>query len=261
MPGEAWVGLNDINVENQFVYTDGTPAVSDKTRNNMQICFTMTPDTARDEAAFWCELFHSVDFRTSFRGGPTSQITGRIMRIVCTSEGWLTLNLGNSMMISALPQRNTSAKKVWLLLMCYSYASSCKHTVFSSYSLSCLSIAKGQGPPPQPPTSGPGQLDSTPIITLKQIICEFIWMWACMAWCVLHLLQGGMRNVALGMLTLLTTSATCLTSCQRGRGQKLELTASIREETSSVFLIPTNRPSYRVWLWQPHATAPVFFCI
>ncbi|XP_005917437.1 macrophage mannose receptor 1 [Haplochromis burtoni] len=26
MPGAAWVGLNDINVENQFVYTDGTPA-------------------------------------------------------------------------------------------------------------------------------------------------------------------------------------------------------------------------------------------
>lgn len=33
MPGEAWVGLNDINVENQFVYTDGTPAVSDKAMN------------------------------------------------------------------------------------------------------------------------------------------------------------------------------------------------------------------------------------
>ena len=33
MPGEAWLGLNDINVENQFVYTDGTPAVSDKTTN------------------------------------------------------------------------------------------------------------------------------------------------------------------------------------------------------------------------------------
>lgn len=32
MPGAAWVGLNDINVENQFVYTDGTPAVSGKAR-------------------------------------------------------------------------------------------------------------------------------------------------------------------------------------------------------------------------------------
>lgn len=32
MPGAAWVGLNDINVENQFVYTDGTPAVSAKAR-------------------------------------------------------------------------------------------------------------------------------------------------------------------------------------------------------------------------------------
>ena len=31
MPGEAWVGLNDINVENHFVYTDGTPAVSHTT--------------------------------------------------------------------------------------------------------------------------------------------------------------------------------------------------------------------------------------
>lgn len=33
MPGESWVGLNDINIENQFVYTDGTPAVSDKAVN------------------------------------------------------------------------------------------------------------------------------------------------------------------------------------------------------------------------------------
>lgn len=32
MPGSAWVGLNDISVENQFVYTDGTPAVSAKAR-------------------------------------------------------------------------------------------------------------------------------------------------------------------------------------------------------------------------------------
>lgn len=33
MPGEAWVGLNDINNENQFVWTDGTAAVSDGARN------------------------------------------------------------------------------------------------------------------------------------------------------------------------------------------------------------------------------------
>lgn len=33
MPASAWVGLNDINIENQFVYTDGTPAVSDKAMN------------------------------------------------------------------------------------------------------------------------------------------------------------------------------------------------------------------------------------
>lgn len=30
MPGSAWVGLSDIQNENQFVYTDGTPAVSDE---------------------------------------------------------------------------------------------------------------------------------------------------------------------------------------------------------------------------------------
>lgn len=39
MPGEAWVGLNDINIENQFVYTDGTPAVSDKQRKKYLIDF------------------------------------------------------------------------------------------------------------------------------------------------------------------------------------------------------------------------------
>uniref|UniRef100_A0A8C9Z1H0 C-type lectin domain-containing protein n=1 Tax=Sander lucioperca TaxID=283035 RepID=A0A8C9Z1H0_SANLU len=33
MPGEAWVGLNDINVENQWVYTDGSPAVRDDAMN------------------------------------------------------------------------------------------------------------------------------------------------------------------------------------------------------------------------------------
>lgn len=33
MPAQAWVGLNDINVENQFVYTDGTPAVRDEAVN------------------------------------------------------------------------------------------------------------------------------------------------------------------------------------------------------------------------------------
>lgn len=34
MPGEAWIGLNDINVENHFVYTDGTPAVSSNIKIN-----------------------------------------------------------------------------------------------------------------------------------------------------------------------------------------------------------------------------------
>lgn len=61
------------------------------------------------------------------------------------------------------------------------------------------------------------------------------------------LLQGGMRNAVLGHLTLLTTTATCLTTCRWGRGQRLEPTVSTREETSSASPIPLNRPSYKVW--------------
>lgn len=29
MPASAWIGLNDIHSENNFIYSDGTPAVSD----------------------------------------------------------------------------------------------------------------------------------------------------------------------------------------------------------------------------------------
>lgn len=33
MPIAAWIGLNDIHVENQFVFSDGTSPVSDEAVN------------------------------------------------------------------------------------------------------------------------------------------------------------------------------------------------------------------------------------
>ncbi|XP_014906843.1 macrophage mannose receptor 1 [Poecilia latipinna] len=90
MPGEAWVGLNDINIENQFVYTDGSdadllPWVENQPDNweNNEDCIHLT--------------------------GMTHPDPGKINDDKCT------------------------ATKEFV----------CKK-------------AKGQGPPPQPPTSGPG---------------------------------------------------------------------------------------------------------
>ena len=62
---------------------------------------------------------------------------------------------------------------------------------FASQSLSCLSTAKGQGPPPQPPTSGPGSLDTTLIITLEASSWWYVRVYLDMCiytnWCVLFL--------------------------------------------------------------------------
>lgn len=59
-------------------------------------------------------------------------------------------------MISARLQRNSSAKKVWM--------ETCSRVLCAAYvaflSMCLLFTAKGQGPPPQPPTSGPGEADS-----------------------------------------------------------------------------------------------------
>ncbi|GLD55459.1 macrophage mannose receptor 1 [Lates japonicus] len=90
MPGEAWVGLNDINVENQFVYTDGTPADFLPWGPNQ-------PDN-------WQDNEDCVHLR-----GMTHPEPGKLNDDFCT------------------------ATKEYI----------CKK-------------AKGQGPPPQPPTSGPG---------------------------------------------------------------------------------------------------------
>ncbi len=70
----------------------------------------------------------------------------------------MTMYLGYSMMISAPPQRNLSAKKVSyaIFFIHISLVLCCVNAVFLTYSLSFLFTAKGQGPPPQPPTSGPG---------------------------------------------------------------------------------------------------------
>ena len=92
-------------------------------------------------------------------------------------------------------------------------------------------------------------------------MCLFIWMYACVNRCVSYLLQGGMKNVVLGRLTRLMTTATCLTTCQEGRGQKLEPTASTRVETSSVSLIPLNRRLYKVGFLHLFFTLLIFFII
>lgn len=40
----AWIGLNDINTENTFLYTDGTTAVSDEALDVLVLCRGMTTD-------------------------------------------------------------------------------------------------------------------------------------------------------------------------------------------------------------------------
>ncbi|XP_068430349.1 uncharacterized protein [Clinocottus analis] len=90
MPGEAWVGLNDINIENQFAYTDGTPA-------DFLLWAPNQPDN-------WQGDEDCVNLR-----GMNHPEAGKLNDDFC------------------------SATKEFI----------CKK-------------AKGQGPPPQPPTSGPG---------------------------------------------------------------------------------------------------------
>ncbi|XP_047200502.1 macrophage mannose receptor 1 [Hippoglossus stenolepis] len=93
MPAEAWVGLNDISVENQFVYTDGTPT-------DFLLWGANQPDNGEDSE-------DCVHLR-----GMTHAEAGKLNDDIC------------------------SATKEYI----------CKK-------------AKGQGPPPQPPTSGPGWND------------------------------------------------------------------------------------------------------
>ncbi|KAG7499177.1 macrophage mannose receptor 1-like [Solea senegalensis] len=90
MPTEAWVGLNDIDVENKFVNTDGTPANFLPWGNNQ-------PDN-------WQNNEDCVQLR-----GMNHHEAGKINDDFCTST------------------KDYICKK-----------------------------AKGQGPPPQPPTFGPG---------------------------------------------------------------------------------------------------------
>ncbi|XP_047425524.1 macrophage mannose receptor 1 [Mugil cephalus] len=92
MPGEGWMGLNDINAEGQFVYTDGTPA-------DLVQWATGQPDNFEDED---CVLIY----------GMNHDQPGKMSDAVCSTT------------------KDYICKK-----------------------------AKGQGPPPQPPTSGPGWND------------------------------------------------------------------------------------------------------
>lgn len=182
----------------------------------------------------WC---FCLDIRTSCHGRPTNQTTGRVTRTVFNSEAWTTMKLGNSMMISAPPPKNTSAKKVW-------------HAIFFIHRplvlyfvLVILCLV-----PPQPRDKvllpSPQHLDQVYFKTRCQALeCPYLNTCMCQ---LLYLSQAGMISVVLGQLTLSTTTATCLTTCQWGRGQRLALTASTRVETSSVSQIPLNRRSFKV---------------
>ncbi|XP_051907364.1 macrophage mannose receptor 1 [Hippocampus zosterae] len=90
MPGKAWVGLNDINIESQFVYTDGTAT-------NLLPWAPNQPDN-------WQNNEDCVHLE-----GPMHTEAGKLKDDFCTATNEFI----------------------------------CKK-------------AKGQGPPPQPPTSGPG---------------------------------------------------------------------------------------------------------
>ncbi|XP_071751059.2 uncharacterized protein LOC139908314 [Centroberyx gerrardi] len=90
MPGEAWAGLNDINMENQFVYTDGSAA-------------DLLP-WAPNQPDNWQDNEDCVQIR-----GMNHHEPGKLNDDFCTST------------------KEFICKK-----------------------------AKGQGPPPRPPTSGPG---------------------------------------------------------------------------------------------------------
>lgn len=208
-------------------------------------------ETTHVKATFPSGLFLSLDLRTYSHGGPTSQTTIRT-RTVCTSWGWISLNLGYSTMISAPPQRSLSAKKVWyaiffiqISLVLYSYC--------ISYLFFVLSL-RSQGTRTSSPA--PNIWTRLTWCNTDHYASSMIWHWwhVCvyLDMCIYELLwdvfvsQDGMRNVVIGCLTLLTTTATCLTTCRWGRGRRLEPTASTREETSSVSPIPLNRPSYKV---------------
>ncbi|CAL9682123.1 unnamed protein product [Knipowitschia caucasica] len=93
MPGEAWTGLNDINVEGQFVYTDGTAA-------DFLPWAPHQPDN-----------FNNAEDCVNIKG-MDHEYPGKFSDDFCTST------------------KDFICKK-----------------------------AKGQGPPPQPPTSGPGWND------------------------------------------------------------------------------------------------------
>nr|XP_020506487.1 macrophage mannose receptor 1-like [Labrus bergylta] len=90
MPAQAWIGLNDINIEGQFVYSDGTPA-------DFLLWGPNQPDNWQNNE----DCVH-------IRGADHSE-AGKFNDDFCTST------------------KEFVCKK-----------------------------AKGQGPPPQPPTSGPG---------------------------------------------------------------------------------------------------------
>lgn len=115
MPGEAWTGLNDINSENHFVYTDGSLVVRYRDEIFHIYCvWNYKTDVTYLHRDTTVMISLSVWLRTSSLGQQTNRTTGRIMKTVCTSEEWTTTSPENLMMTSAQSQRNLSAKKVSL---------------------------------------------------------------------------------------------------------------------------------------------------
>lgn len=141
MSRSSWVGLNDINREGTFVWTDGTQAVSDQLlnftwinifdhtkwesswwwtifwilslKNEQQFCIQLFKALFCSMSSMWGSLFvHSGLCRTYFPGRRTSRITGRIMKTVFTFVGLSTRTQENSTTCPAHPLTPLSARKV-----------------------------------------------------------------------------------------------------------------------------------------------------
>lgn len=165
MPSASWVGLNDIQTENTFVWTDSTPAVSQSYACSHARYRSWSPERDSEETLF------VPSCRISYHGSPISPTTGRTMKTVFTFEVWSTRTPAHSMISPVPTPFLTSARKVRNSLWPRHHhcsAESIWHQQFKVdylwvvFVISTINatvpvlVAKGQGPP-VPPTSGPGK--------------------------------------------------------------------------------------------------------